>query len=121
MRNVVRLILIAALAGAQALPALADAPAAGARDVGKIAQEDGFQPRRGLVYIAGPGERSVLPLARILDNIEAQFPGGKHIGVDGPMPIEGRWIYRIKWWMPDGRVLIIFADAQTGQILRVRG
>ena len=38
----------------------------------------------------------------------------------GPFPRGGRWIYRIKWLTPDRRVLIVIADAQTGQILDVR-
>ena len=35
----------------------------------------------------------------------------------GPIQQGGRWVYRIKWLTPDGRVIIIFADAETGQIL----
>jgi len=62
----------------------------------------------------------LLPLEVILGNIARQIPG-HHLDVDGPFERGGRWIYRIKWLTPDGRVLIIFADAQTGQILETRG
>ncbi len=62
----------------------------------------------------------MLPLEAVLGNIARQIPG-HHLDVDGPFERGGRWIYRIKWLTPDGRVLIIFADAQTGQILETRG
>ena len=62
----------------------------------------------------------LLPLEVVLANVAARFPG-HHLAVDGPFNRDGRWIYRIKWLTPDGRVLIVFADAETGQILDVRG
>ena len=61
-----------------------------------------------------------MPLEAILANIARNYPG-YHIDVNGPFESDGRFVYRIKWLTPDGRVLIIIADAQTGQILGVRG
>lgn len=62
----------------------------------------------------------LLPLGVVLSNIAQRFPG-HHLDADGPFERGGRWIYRVKWLTPDGRVLIIFADAETGQILSVNG
>ncbi len=64
----------------------------------------------------------LLPLEAVLSRVAGQLPpGSRHLAVDGPMERGGRWIYRIKWLTPDGRVLIVFADAETGQVLDVRG
>lgn len=67
---------------------------------------------------ARDGVRSgqLLPLEAVLANVARQYPG-HHLNVDGPFSRDGRWIYRIKWLTPDGRVLIVFADAETGQVL----
>jgi hypothetical protein len=70
---------------------------------------------------ARDGVRSgqLLPLEVVLSNVARQYPG-HHLNVDGPFARNGRWIYRIKWLTPDGRVMIIFADAETGQVLGQR-
>jgi uncharacterized membrane protein YkoI len=65
------------------------------------------------------GPERLLPLEVVLGNVARQIPG-HHLDANGPFPRGGRWIYRIKWLTPDGRVLIVIADAQTGQILDVR-
>lgn len=62
----------------------------------------------------------LLPLEVVLANVARSLPG-HHIGVDGPYQQGGRWVYRIKWLTPDGRVIIVIADAETGQILGTRG
>jgi uncharacterized membrane protein YkoI len=121
MFSVVRPFLIAVLAAALALPASADplkAVRLGGDGVIVQAQDDGGRGRG-----RGRGDRDaprLLPLEAVLGNVAAQFPG-HHLGVDGPARRDGRWIYRIKWLTPDGRVLIVFADAETGQVLGHRG
>jgi hypothetical protein len=122
MFSVVRPFLIAVLAAALALPALADPPSGVARPAGDgivQAQDDrGGWRGRGRQFNAAP--QQFAPLEVILGNVAARFPG-HHLAVDGPFQRDGRWIYRIKWLTPDGRVLIVFADAQTGQVLGHRG
>ncbi len=123
MFSVVRPFLFAVVAAALAFPALAD-PLAGVRLRGDgfvQAQDDGGRWRGRGPFGGGRGEApNLLPLEVVLGNVAAQFPG-RHLGVDGPFQRDGRWIYRIKWLTPDGRVLIVFADAQTGQVLGHRG
>lgn len=60
------------------------------------------------------------PLELVLGGIARRFPG-HHLGVQGPSKAGGRLVYRIKWLTPDGRVLIVFTDAESGEILDVRG
>ena len=119
MRNVLRSLLVAALVAGSALPALAaSAPAAREKEAPVVlAQGYGRDHDR-----AREGVRAgqLLPLEVVLGNVAARFPG-HHLAVDGPFQRDGRWIYRIKWLTPDGRVLIVFADAETGQVLDVRG
>jgi uncharacterized membrane protein YkoI len=125
MFSVVRPLLFAVLVAVTVLPAAAGSQAAGARlndDAVTVAQDDGGR-WRGRGPFGGPrnaGPEQLAPLEMILGNVAARFPG-RHLGVDGPFQREGRWIYRIKWLTPDGRVLIVFADAQTGQVLGHRG
>jgi hypothetical protein len=125
MFSVVRPLVIAVVAAALALPALADA----ARSVvppseaGVVLVQDGGRWRGRGPFGGGRqdgGPQQLAPLEVVLGNVAAQFPG-RHLGVEGPFAREGRWIYRIKWLTPDGRVLIVFADAQTGQVLGHRG
>jgi uncharacterized membrane protein YkoI len=122
MFSVVRPFLIAVVAAALALPAVAG-PRVGARlgDDGIVqAQNDGGRWRGRGPAGARREAPNLLPLEAVLSNVAARFPG-HHLGVDGPFQRDGRWIYRIKWLTPDGRVLIVFADAQTGQVLGHRG
>lgn len=125
MFSVVRPFLIAVFAAALALPATADSASADARpaDGFVLTQADrgGWGGGRG--RFGGPrnaGPEQFAPLEIVLSNVAARFPG-HHLAVDGPFQRDGRWIYRIKWLTPDGRVLIVFADAQTGQVLGHRG
>ena len=124
MLIVVRPFLIAVVAAALALPALAEPRKENLRsyDAGiEVAQEDGAR-WRGRGPFAGPrgGGPQLAPLEMVLSNVAARFPG-HHLAVDGPFQREGRLIYRIKWLTPDGRVLIVFADAVTGQVIGHRG
>ncbi len=123
MLSVVRPVLFAVIAAALALPALADSQKAGLRADGVtvVAQQDG--PRwRGRGPFGGPrnGPQQLAPLEVVLGNVAAQFPG-HHLAVDGPFQRDGLLIYRIKWLTPDGRVLIVFADAVTGRVIGHRG
>lgn len=64
--------------------------------------------------------RDFVPLERVLRQIERRYPGHQ-LGVSGPMPAGGGFVYRIKWLTDDGAVLYIVADAETGAILSVDG
>lgn len=122
MFSVVRPFLIAVIAAALALPAVAaDSGGVRLKDDGVVVQAQG--DGGGWRGRGGGGRRDapqLLPLEIVLGNVAARFPG-HHLDVDGPSFRDGRWIYRIKWLTPDGRVLIVFADAQTGQVLGHRG
>jgi len=115
MRGVLYALLIACFATASAGSGWA-APTRGE----VLARADAvFVPvrndRRG-----GRGVRQFVPLEVVLGNVARRFPG-RHLSVEGPFQRDGRWIYRIKWLTPDGQVLIVFADAETGQVLGSRG
>lgn len=104
------------IATATALPAVsAPAPAGDGRYV--VAQDHDRGRGRGR---GDEGMPRLLPLGAVLGSIAQQFPG-HHLDADGPFERGGRWIYRVKWLTPDGQVLIIVADAQSGQILSVNG
>lgn len=112
MSGFLRSVLFAIVAAASVVPALA----------GADTRADGsfVLARRD----RGPGAfdmaERILPLEVVLGSVARSIPG-RHLDVDGPFQRGGRWIYRIKWLTPDGRVLIVFADAETGQILDTRG
>lgn len=148
MRGIVRALLIAAFAAVSVLQAEADPRDGGARGKGPFAREfrerandEGERARardhredaadkseRGPRYVQRDQDRAregvaagrLLPLEAVLANVGRSIPG-HHIGVDGPYQQGRRWVYRIKWLTPDGRVIIVIADAETGQILGTRG
>jgi hypothetical protein len=65
-------------------------------------------PRRGM-------EGGGVSLDMIVASIRARFPGQlSDVQAFGPR-------YRIRWLTPDGRILLIDADARTGQIIGVQG
>jgi Peptidase propeptide and YPEB domain len=119
MRSVLCFLLIAALVAGTALPAAAAADSRPNKDGFVLAQGWGRDQER-----ARDGVRAgqLLPLEVVLSRVAGQLPpGSRHLAVDGPTERGGRWIYRIKWLTPDGRVLIVVADAETGQVLDMRG
>ena len=137
MRIVGRSILVAILAAASAFSAFAmprdgDARAvrAGAAADGGFVQVDNDDRWRGArrewrhgdpdPERGGVMQVRLLPFEAILGNVARAYPG-HHIGVEGPYQQGGRWIYRIKWLTPDGRVIFVFVDAETGEILGQRG
>jgi len=129
MRGFMRSFLIAAVAAVLAFQAQADP-----RDALARARERGVAPDLHIdrVHERVSGSRftpqgrgalaqaRLLPLESVLSNVSRSIPG-HHIGVDGPYQQGGRWVYRIKWLTPDGRVIIVIADAESGQILGTRG
>lgn len=64
--------------------------------------------------------RELLRIAQLHLIVARSYPG-RALDTDGPFERGGRWLYRIKWLTPDGRVSIIYADAMTGQILQRYG
>jgi uncharacterized membrane protein YkoI len=118
MFGLLRALVIAIAAAASAVPTWAD-------DV----RADGVRADGG-VQLAQPGWRDrdrdgargprLLPLEVVLANVARRIPG-HHLDVDGPFQRGSRWVYRIKWLTPDGRVLIVIVDAESGQILDTRG
>ena len=121
MRDGFRSLLIAALVTASVLPALAGprADSDGARFI-QVRGDGGWRGGDHDRAREGVNQGRLLPLEAILSNIARAYPGN-HIGVEGPFEQGGRLVYRVKWLTPDGRVMIIFADAETGQILGQRG
>jgi hypothetical protein len=123
MRGFIRSLLFAVLVVTSIVPALADRGRGGPDARFTTVQDDGWRGRgRGDHDRARDGVRSgrLVPLEAILANISRSYPG-YHIDVDGPYEAGGRLVYRIKWLTPDGHVIIIIADAETGQILSTRG
>lgn len=126
MREFIRAALIAFVAAASVHPAWSAPQGTAARDgeayLTPIGDGQRFGDNRrwrgGDHDRARDGVRSgqLLPLEEVLANVARTYPG-HHLNVDGPFARNGRWIYRIKWLTPDGRVLIVFADAETGQVL----
>jgi uncharacterized membrane protein YkoI len=112
MLRFLRALVIAIAAAAVALPTWADNARAD-RSV-QLAQPSWRDRDRDT---RGP---RLLPLEVVLASVARRIPG-HHLDVDGPFQRGSRWVYRIKWLTPDGRVLIVIADAESGQILDTRG
>ena len=62
----------------------------------------------------------MMPLERLENEIGRSMPGFR-IGNPELLMFGGRPVYRIRWRTPDGHILVVFADAETGQLLDVRG
>ena len=56
-----------------------------------------------------------------LENRIARNTPGYRIGNPEFLMFGGRPVYRIRWRTPDGHILIVFADAETGQVIDIRG
>ncbi|HLU77702.1 MAG TPA: PepSY domain-containing protein [Burkholderiales bacterium] len=61
----------------------------------------------------------VMPLPRILDRVERDYPG-RVLEVELERD-DGRWLYEIKLLQPDGRVLKLDVDAADARVLKVKG
>jgi Peptidase propeptide and YPEB domain len=117
MCGVFRALLIAVVAVSSVVPVSAGPLDGELRARGEAVLTPVRNDRRG----GGRGEaQRFLPLEVVLGNVARTFPG-HHLSVEGPFQRDGRWVYRIKWLTPDGRVLIVFADAESGQVLGSRG
>lgn len=107
-----RLVLIAALVASAAFPAAAAAQDSGRPSLGAV-RRDQAEAREGV-----RSGRQV-PLSRVLAMIEARTPG-RHLnttqGDAGGSPA-----YFVQWQLPDGRVVVIVVDAETGSILGRQG
>ncbi|MCR5878864.1 PepSY domain-containing protein [Phenylobacterium sp. J367] len=89
-----RLLVIAALLGAFAAPVAAEAQAA---------------------RIVPVQNGRLVPLPRVLETIGQQMPG-RHLNTTMG-DAGGRPAYFVQWQTPDGRVMVIVVDAQTGRIV----
>jgi uncharacterized membrane protein YkoI len=117
MSGLLRALVIAIAAAASAVPTWAD----NARtDGGVQLAQPGWRDRDRDRDRDGTRGPRLLPLEVVLANVARRIPG-HHLDVDGPFQRGSRWVYRIKWLTPDGRVLIVIADAESGQILDTRG
>lgn len=59
------------------------------------------------------------PLQDILPQIRRSL-GGRVLDARIDERGKGRWVYRIKMLMPDGRVVALTVDGRTGDVLQVR-
>jgi hypothetical protein len=62
----------------------------------------------------------MIPLEDLENRIARNTPGYR-IGNPEFIMFGGRPVYRIRWRTPDGHILVVFADAETGQIIDIRG
>ena len=62
----------------------------------------------------------MIPLEDLENRIARTTPGYR-IGNPEFIMFGGRPVYRIRWRTPDGHILVVFADAETGQIIEIRG
>jgi hypothetical protein len=62
----------------------------------------------------------MIPLEDLENRIARNTPGYR-IGNPEFLMFGGRPVYRIRWRTPDGHILVVFADAETGQIIDIRG
>ena len=83
--------------------------------VPSVGHADNDQDRARQALLAG----KVLPLRVVLDKVESQYPGD-------PVEIEfeeddGIYLYEIKLLQSAGNIIKLKVDAQTGEIIRVKG
>jgi uncharacterized membrane protein YkoI len=109
MKRVFAFILSAAvLAGAAPGAALA-----------QRAHDDPYEGRQQDQARAAVEERRVIPLERIIEQINRRTPG-QLLGAGAPTVQDGRMIYRILW-DSRGRQIEYIVDARSGSILAVNG
>ena len=58
-----------------------------------------------------------LPMAQLLDQIQKRIPG-EVVGVEFERE-HGRWVYEFKIVDDEGRLLEVYVDAKTGEVLSV--
>lgn len=80
-----------------------------------VGRADDDQDRARQALLAG----KVLPLRVVLDKVESQYPGD-------PVDIEfeeddGLYLYEIKLLQSAGNIIKLKVDAQSGEIIRVKG
>ncbi|MBC2768943.1 PepSY domain-containing protein [Pusillimonas minor] len=83
--------------------------------VPSVGRADDDQDRARQALLAG----KVLPLRVVLDKVESQYPGD-------PVDIEfeeddGLYLYEIKLLQSAGNIIKLKVDAQSGEIIRVKG
>ncbi len=123
MRSIVRTLLMASALVTCVLPVWAGSAGPLARSDATItvAQDDAPSRNRGRDRREHDVQQGqVIPLDAIIISLRAIYPG-KPLDARGPMERGGRLIYEIVWLTLDGRQIVIIVDAQTGQVLRVRG
>ena len=119
MRGTFRSVLIAGLIASTALPSLA-APRLDVQSMlTQVRYGDAGASRRADFDPSNTIAQGAYPLSAIIDNIRRSYPG-RSLETEGPYQQGGRMVYRIKWWT-NGRVIVFFADAETGQIIAQRG
>ncbi len=59
-----------------------------------------------------------MPLREVLRAVEAQIPGQLRGGAQLQERGNGRAVYLLRWQTPDGRLLDLVVDAETGAVLR---
>jgi hypothetical protein len=59
-----------------------------------------------------------MPLRELLRAVEAQIPGQLRGGAQLQERGNGRAVYLLRWQTPDGRLLDLVVDAETGAVMR---
>jgi uncharacterized membrane protein YkoI len=105
---------IALVAAALLIVALGAGPA--------FAERGRDRDRRGNEDAAREGVRNgrLVPLSEVLRRIAARYPG-RMLDASLHELVPGTPVYLVIWLTPDGRRLSIWADARTGDIMRVEG
>ncbi len=82
-------------------------------------RDDPYEGRQQDTARAAVEERRVIPLERIIEQINRRTPG-QLLGAGAPFVQDGRMIYRILW-DSRGRQIEYIVDARSGAILAVKG
>jgi uncharacterized membrane protein YkoI len=106
--------LVAACLSIAGIAASGPAQAAHLRARDRVHTRDHAYARRGV----SRGE--LVPLGAVIGNIRAHFHG-RLLDASIHELVPGQQVYRVLILTDDGRRIAIWADARTGQILRVEG